>query len=81
MNEEVELVPMEDGKFYMKLEDVNKSIEVATFKLQQENQSLKDRIEKAIELIKKQLLSNSNYTGYTDEMCLKDLSDLLKGDK
>jgi cell division protein FtsB len=42
VNEEVELIPMEDGKFYMRLEDVNKSIEVATFKLQQENQSLKE---------------------------------------
>ena len=45
MNEEVELIPMEDGKFYMRLEDVNKSIEVATFELQQENQSLKQQCE------------------------------------
>lgn len=42
--------------------------------------SLLDTIDKARELVNKQLLSNSNYTGYTDEMCLKDLLSIL-GDK
>lgn len=42
--------------------------------------NLIDRIDKAIELGEKQLLSNSNYTGYTDEMCLKDLLEILKGE-
>ena len=37
-----------------------------------------NKIDKAIELAKRQLLSNSNYTGYTDEMCLKDLLEILK---
>ena len=36
--------------------------------------------DKTIGLVEKQLLSNSNYTGYTDEMCLKDLLEILKGD-
>lgn len=81
MNEEVELVPMEDGKFYMKLEDVNKSIEVATFKLQQENQSLKEENKKLKQIIK--VYENPNdVTGmfmYCDE--LKPLQEILKGDK
>ena len=46
--------------------------------LRKENTELHNKIDKAIELAKRQLLSNSNYTSYTDEMCLKDLLEILK---
>ena len=46
-------------------------------KLQQENKQLKEVIEEVRELIPKQLLSNVNITKYTDEMCLRDILQIL----
>lgn len=45
--------------------------------LMKENQQLKEVIEEARELIPKQLLSNTNITKYTDEMCLRDILQIL----
>lgn len=45
--------------------------------LEKENQQLKKQKDDVVELIKKQLLSNTNITKYTDEMCLKDLLRML----
>lgn len=45
--------------------------------LQQENKQLKEVIEEVRELIPKQLLSNVNITKYTDEMCLRDILQIL----
>ena len=42
-----------------------------------ENKQLKEVIEEARELIPKQLLSNVNITKYTDEMCLRDILQIL----
>lgn len=45
--------------------------------LEQENQQLKKQKDDVVELIKKQLLSNTNITKYTDEMCLRDILRML----
>lgn len=42
-----------------------------------ENDKLKEVIEEVRELIPKQLLSNVNITKYTDEMCLRDILQIL----
>lgn len=46
-------------------------------KVNWENQQLKKQKDDVVELIKKQLLSNTNITKYTDEMCLRDVLRML----
>ncbi len=46
-------------------------------KLREENQQLKKQKDDVVELIKKQLLSNTNITKYTDEMCLRHILRML----
>lgn len=77
MNEEIELIPL-DGKMYMELSNVNKSIEIATKDLQQENQQLKDRINKAINKIDDMFNNGDEFTIIDD---LIELDKLLKGYK
>ena len=58
------------------IEELEKSQDTIK-KLQQENQQLKKQKDDVVELIKKQLLSNTNITKYTDEMCLRDILRML----
>ena len=46
-------------------------------KLEQQLNLYKDVIEEVRKLIPKQLLSNVNITKYTDEMCLRDILQIL----
>ena len=41
--------------------------------LKKENQQLKKQKDDVVEIIKRQLLSNTNITKYTDEMCLRHI--------
>ena len=70
-------------KVSFKLEDIPMIIETLE-KIQNENEDYKQALLDIKELINKQLLSNTNLTKYTDEMCLKDLKDIVNkalGDK
>lgn len=46
---------------------------VENAKLIKENQQLKKQKDDVVKLIKRQLLSNTNITKYTDEMCLRHI--------
>ena len=59
------------------VQEETKDVQKAIKQLQQENKQLKEVIEEVRELIPKQLLSNVNITKYTDEMCLRDILQIL----
>ena len=77
--------------FSMQVADCERNIRIQFEKLQQENQQLKDRINKAVEYMDKMTEKELNYITYKGEeylVCGSDFSDgawiieeILKGDK
>ena len=74
--EEINCVYSANGITTMSTKQYNNYIEIIN-NLKKENQQLKKQKDDVVELIKKQLLSNTNITKYTDEMCLRDVLRML----